>query len=207
MLLPSCSIWPDSTTWNKTGQYTRYVYLGACRDIFGKITRRRGDRVENEKYRKELIAKILVEKNKTGLSYQAIADLTANIGNAVSSHTVWRALTQSTNVKIATLMTIAEAMGIEVDRNDPELLAENHALAVKVELLERQLADKSEQIQSMRDLVRRDEEHIARQVTNMEKKDRRILLLTIACCVMLAVSVLLLGFDIVDPNMGYILGH
>lgn len=150
-----------------------------------------------------LIEKLRAAKEMKGLSYQAISDKTAEIGMYVSVSSVVRALThgsKTSNCRRSTLFSIAQVLGVQIGAADEQLMVENEMLTIKVDAMQAQIADKDAQIASMRDTVQK-------LMANVSHKDRRILLLTVALCVLLFAAAVLLGFDILQPNVGFILGH
>lgn len=167
--------------------------------------------MDTARFRSDLVARLRDEKSKKGISCQEIADKTETIGKAISARTVGRVFSPSgcdSRIKIASLLAIAEAMGLDdiYGNSDDKIVAENQILLIKIEEQEKHLREKDERIEAMRAIIKNNEDHIAKQMHYIAQKDRRILILTVACCIMLAVAVLLLGFDIIQPNYGYILG-
>ncbi len=159
-------------------------------------------------YKQDLVQQIRTKKERTGLSFQAISERTEAQGHSVCARTVQRIISGE-NTRSESLFAVARALGIETEDHDmvEQYAAENQALTAKLEDAERHLRDKDAQIQSMRTMVQTEKDQVTSLLHSVEKKDRRILILTVACCVMLATAVLLLGFDIIDPNMGYFLGR
>lgn len=155
--------------------------------------------------KKDLMEQIRVKKERTGMSYQSIAMRTEELGHAVTARTIQRVLAGE-NARTETLYAIAGALGIDTSDRDmlEQYALENHALTAKLEEAERHIQHKDDQIQSMRKVVQAHEDHISTQINLLAAKDRRIAALTIGCCTMLTAAALLLGFDILQPNTGYI---
>lgn len=158
--------------------------------------------MKSEQYKRDLVAQLKREKAKTGMTYQEIADKTESLGAAVSVRTISKVLSSASNeinCKISTILCIAQAMGVEPIAE--KCISED---AIRLEEAQKQLASYAQQTESMRKVINEHEAHIAKLLHDVHKKDRRIVILTVSLCVILLAAALLLGFDILQPNVGYI---
>lgn len=158
--------------------------------------------MDTDQYKRSLLNQLRTEKARLELSCQMIADRTEANGEAISVSTVSKVFAPSaigSSYKLSTLLAIAHALGLTPLEDNADL-----ELAVRLEEVQKSVQSKDEQITSMRAVVQANTAQMDRLLVSIQEKERRILILTVLLCTTLALAAILLGFDILQPGVGYI---
>lgn len=137
-----------------------------------------------EQRRINWMAALRLRKEEQHLTYKQIEELTIANGDHVSLATIKNVYRDNgIGHKLSTIISIADAMGVDIGQPDAATLAE-------LETLRKSVKDKDEQIESMRKIL--------------HKQTKKLTVLVSFIIILLVTLCIALAFDVLQPAVGWI---